>query len=605
MELMKKKLQKIYRNLTIQWLVVACLIILPVNVLTVVITRTVAKSYEEKIRNSYVSQLKIYTNSVDAEFGYMQNLMTEFLCIENLEILMRGSDTDSTVQVARFKEDLGVNRNWISFSGYSFVWDREKDIVSFFQQKKQYPLELKNDLEECLRQQEAEMSGNKNDRLFQLDGYSFLINQYRFPYFSVGMMYDVGEILRNFCNSGAQAGGTVYLADREGGLISAYGEEGFLAKTEMKRVDQLKADAQNVVLEQPFKGGQYNLVQVITRKDILRTLPSLIQVLYVLTILGFIAVPVLFLFAMRMILRPLVKLCKAMEEVENGNLKYHVEGKTSNYQTDYLYCCFNRMVDELNRLVISSYEREIEKLQGDAINMRLQVNQHMLLNFLNTIYSLAQVGKMEQVSEFTLLLMKYFRYVLRQNIALVTIQEEMQFVEDYLKIQKIRFPDSFICVYQIDEDAEKISIPQLLIENFVENSIKYGIVMGSEIEILINVHIVDQKVSISICDTGNGMPERTVEQLMRGEIIEDRAGKHIGIWNCRRRMKYYYGEEYELRITSKPGEGTQVWMEFPLEPLETDEAAQTVRKLENRLNSGVREQVTVMEVNDHENIDCG
>ena len=106
----------------------------------------------------------------------------------------------------------------------------------------------------------------------------------------------------------------------------------------------------------------------------------------------------------------------------------------------------------------------------------------MVLNFLNTIYSLSQVGKNEQIGEFSILLMNYFRYVLRQNVDLVPVKEELDFVRNYLEIQKMRFPNSFTCVYSMEPEAENIPIPQLLIENCVENAVKYGLIMGSEIE---------------------------------------------------------------------------------------------------------------------------
>lgn len=237
-------------------------------------------------------------------------------------------------------------------------------------------------------------------------------------------------------------------------------------------------------------------------------------------------------------------------------------------------------------MVTESYVKEIERLKTDSINIRLQVNQHMLLNFLNTIYSLSCTGKTKQVSEFTLLLMDYFRYVLRQDIGLVTIKEEMQFVRDYLKLQKIRFPDSFHCVYAVEEGADELRIPQLLIQNFVENTIKYGLILGKEIEILINVRTEDERLILSICDTGNGMQKERARQLQRGEIIEDRNGKHIGIWNCKRRLKYYYGEQQKMTVTSSPNEGTQVWIEMLKEPLEKEEAAYKVHRMEKAFARG-------------------
>lgn len=578
---MKTELRMIFRNLNVQWIVVACLVILPVNVLTAVITSSVVESYEEKITDSYAGGLRLYVNGVDMEISYVQDQMTALISGDNLAAFTMGAGTDSVVQTIRLKDKMAVGRGWGGVCGYYFIWDKEKDIVSFFFQKKNYPLILQSKLEDALR-----LDGDGKDGFYTdtkwcaLDTDAFLINRYDFPFYSFGAMHDVKEILKNYYESCGEIKGTVYLADEEGRLCSSYDAEGFHATVEAGLVDELSESTEYATLRQPFVGGTYELVYSMRRQDILHTLPSLIRVLFAFTILSFVAVPVLCLCAVRMVLKPLVRLCDAMEEVENGNLKYHLEGKNSNFQMDYLYDRFNHMVDELDHLIVNSYEREIEKLQGDAINMRLQVNQHMLLNFLNTIYSLSRMGKNDEVSDFTQLLMKYFRYVLRQNIALVPIREEMQFVNDYLKLQRVRFRDCFVSVYQMDEEAKDVLIPQLLLQNFVENSIKYGLVMGSEIEILINIRREGEKVCISICDTGNGMERDIVEKLQEGEIVEDKNGKHVGIWNCLRRLKYYYGEHYDFHITSEIGGGTQVWMELPAEPLKTEDNVQTVRRLE-------------------------
>ena len=112
-----------------------------------------------------------------------------------------------------------------------------------------------------------------------------------------------------------------------------------------------------------------------------------------------------------------------------------------------------------------------------------------------------------------------------------------------------------------------------MIENFVENAIKYALVLDSEIEILINVRLEEDMLCISVCDTGRGMEPDVLAKLEKGEILEDKVGRHIGIWNCRKRMKLYYGENYELKLTSRLGEGTQVWIRIPKEPLPENTAA--------------------------------
>jgi len=86
--------------------------------------------------------------------------------------------------------------------------------------------------------------------------------------------------------------------------------------------------------------------------------------------------------------------------------------------------------------------------------------------------------------------MKYFQYALRKDSPLVTVEEEINFLKDYLRLQKIRFPGKFTTVSAVDEKAKQMMIPQLLIQGFVENAVKYALSDERTIEILITVAVV-------------------------------------------------------------------------------------------------------------------
>lgn len=140
----------------------------------------------------------------------------------------------------------------------------------------------------------------------------------------------------------------------------------------------------------------------------------------------------------------------------------------------------------------------------------------------------------------------------------------MKFVENYLDIQKIRYPDELSNAYWIEEGLEDALIPPLLIQNFVENSIKYARRPEKAIEVLIVIRRENNKLIISINDTGKGIASEFLNCLNSGTPYEDKNGmKHIGVWNCRKRLELFYGKDAALRIMSTEGEGTQVWIELP------------------------------------------
>lgn len=565
-----------------------CLIILPVNILMIIITSFVTSAYEQRITDAYQYQLGIYTQAIRNQIDSMEQDMNDFLSIDNLVVLVQGSHSDSMLDMIRFNSNLEQQDIWSVYPGMFYVWDRRTDILSFTNAGKTYPIDLRSSLETVIRQDMEEKEVEKqhiNQRILVCEDWAFLLEEYDYPFFSIGILYDVEAILNGFFAEMEIASGSIYLTDSDGNLIAGVTEQGYLCREEMGNTEEWK-EHKLLVVSQDLNFGDTSLVYRILRSDYMKGLNLMLGILYAFCIISFAAIPILCLVEKRLVVDPVKDLCIAMEEVEGGNLEYQIEGKTGSYQMDFLYYSFNHMIEELHHMVIESYEKEIQNLQTDSINMRLQVNQHMLLNFLNTIYSLSCAGKKEEVEEFTLLLMNYFRYVLRQNIGLVTVAEEMQFVQDYLKLQRIRFPQSFHLVYMIEDGAENLLLPQLLIQNFVENTIKYGLILGKEIEIIINVRTEEEYLIVSVCDTGNGMPEERAAMLQRGEPVEDQTGKHIGIWNCKRRLKYYYGEQQEMTVTSSPGQGTQIWMKMRKEPLHREEAAVHIRQMKQEKRQG-------------------
>ena len=94
--------------------------------------------------------------------------------------------------------------------------------------------------------------------------------------------------------------------------------------------------------------------------------------------------------------------------------------------------------------VQSSRDKDVKMLETEMDNLRLQVNPHMLLNSYNMIYALAESKNYAVIQEYTLCLVDYFRYVLRNGQKVVSIRQELEFVENFIRIQRIRFPGRFL-----------------------------------------------------------------------------------------------------------------------------------------------------------------
>ena len=311
----------------------------------------------------------------------------------------------------------------------------------------------------------------------------------------------------------------------------------------------------------------YMRVQVDERV-LMASLPSMNRLMLILMVLWMISMPVLVAILSYVLLRPVQRIKNAMGRIERGDIEYRITEDGENQDAQELIQYFNNMADNLKELRIQVYEKELERMDVEATNLRLQVNPHFILNSLNVIFSLARNNKLENmdgIRVFTKYLANYLRFTLWNTTGTVALADEIRNVDNYMELQKIRFPGCFIYLCNVEEETLEARIPSLLILNFVENAVKYALNMEREIEIVLTAVRRGEKLCITIVDTGNGMDKETVDALVRGGPLENATGKHIGIWNCRRRMNLMYDDNAEFQITSKPGEGTQIFLEIPWE----------------------------------------
>ena len=298
----------------------------------------------------------------------------------------------------------------------------------------------------------------------------------------------------------------------------------------------------------------------------LRSLPVWFWIAQIIAFITLLLCPFLYKRLQKDVLDPIETLTTATRAFgEDRN--YRIPEQGDRVSDDYLslFHGFNDMADEVQ----ASYDKDVRILETEMENLRLQVNPHMLLNSYNMIYALAQSKNYEVIQDYTLCLTDYFRYVLRRGQKLVTVRQELEFVDNFIRIQRIRFPGRFSYVYQAEESCMDALIPPLLIENFVENAIKYALEPREAIEIVVSVQKDRNKngrevLHIAITDTGSGIRPEVLEKLQAGEPYVDAAGhKHIGIYNCMRRIELFYGEEGDVHFSSGEGLGTQIYLVVP------------------------------------------
>ena len=314
-----------------------------------------------------------------------------------------------------------------------------------------------------------------------------------------------------------------------------------------------------------FENTGHNYSFLLTTKgNTLEGIPLFYLLILGVSLLTVALIPILYMLLNHVLVKPLRHIEESIDVIRTGDVDYRIDNFDTAEEFYVIETTFNDMLDQTGRLRIEAYDEKIEKQKAQLESLRLQINPHLLFNSLNSIYSLAQTHEYESVQSFVLDLVQYFRYSLRNTDELVPLVKELDFIHGYLKIQQVRFPHCFEVIWMVDDTLLDVPVPPLIIQNFVENSTKYGIIDDKTIQIVISVQREKDKMMVVVEDNGKGISPTVLKEIRAGRPVIDKRGKHVGIWNCVRRLRLVYGDAANIRIDSIECGGTQVFTKFPI-----------------------------------------
>jgi len=286
------------------------------------------------------------------------------------------------------------------------------------------------------------------------------------------------------------------------------------------------------------------LGEVLAQQEIIDALPFVQKYTLLISILLILLVPILLLLTNNTVSRPLKRLTIAMGHIQDGDLDYRIPLKQDSNEFQLVNSTFNSMVSQIQGLKIGIYEEQLKVQRSQLNNLQLQIKPHFLINSLNMVYNLMVNQDNALARKLIVHYVDYFRYMIKIDADFVPLGEEASHVRIYLEIQSIRYQNKFTYSIDIDHMIGDILIPPALIQNFVENSIKYAFHMADKIHITVSVQFLEidyyPYAKIIISDTGNGYPTELLPLLNEGRKIIDSEGSHTGIRNSIQRLKILF-----------------------------------------------------------------
>lgn len=274
----------------------------------------------------------------------------------------------------------------------------------------------------------------------------------------------------------------------------------------------------------------------------------------------------------KMITRPILKLINTMQAAKKEGLKT-ISESASTIEIIELNKTYNELVENTNHLIGVVYEKELCLSQAELKALQAQINPHFLFNTLEALYWALEEKGEEELAEVVVAMSDLFRYTIsnsKEEYEWVLVREELEHVERYLHVMKMRFGDRLTWHVSQPPDCE-VKIPKLLIQPLVENALVHGvgnkIGQGSVSVIVENIEC-SSKLLIKVMDDGPGIEEdilHSIMQSLKSGIVPLVKGKGMAIANVNKRLQLYYqgNEERALSIESQAGKGTCVSFTIP------------------------------------------
>ncbi|NCO66269.1 MAG: sensor histidine kinase [Candidatus Aquicultor secundus] len=219
-------------------------------------------------------------------------------------------------------------------------------------------------------------------------------------------------------------------------------------------------------------------------------------------------------------------------------------------------------LSELERQRELTYHAELRALQA-------QINPHFLFNTLNTITAFIRTDP-RKARKLLVQFSDFFRKSLEWKDVFITLAQELDYIANYLVLEKARFGDRLDISFDIDNDAQECILPALTIQPLVENAVKHGFCEERELEISIIARLADNNMQITVADNGRGISEEDLDQVIKFGYGK---GSGIGLSNVNERLRSIYGEDYQVKIESTLGVGTRALLNIPISRSKENETA--------------------------------
>ncbi|PLS05599.1 sensor histidine kinase [Neobacillus cucumis] len=326
-----------------------------------------------------------------------------------------------------------------------------------------------------------------------------------------------------------------------------------------------------LIAEQKISFTGWKLVSLIPYKQATNKVNAIFNKVMIVQVGLFAIFLILMTYFLRTITKPIACLGNVADIVQKGNLSIRSRIRSKD-EIGRLSTSFDLMLDRINEMFREITITEERKRKAELDMLQAQINPHFLFNVLNSIRMKVLVKGDKESANMILSLSKLLRMTISKNKKIITFQEEIQIVLDFINIMNMRQKEKVTVEISVDEEAHSILIPRFILQPIIENSIIHGLNQSAG-TIKLKTKLNENELIITIEDDGCGMDEETLNHLQSKLILSadsdysmpqhKKGFSSLGLSNVYERMYMTFGQEFKMEIKSEIGKGTQVILSIP------------------------------------------
>ena len=286
-------------------------------------------------------------------------------------------------------------------------------------------------------------------------------------------------------------------------------------------------------------------------------------------VLGVIVLEIFTYFILKMIFSRLNQIVMVMSIVAKGNFNIRIP-IAHNDEVGQMAESFNVLIEKINFLISDVVKKETAYKDVQLTALQYQINPHFIYNTIDIFRMKLELEGNYEMADAITSFGKLLRYNINRDSQYATIKEEVDYIEKYFNLQKIRYGEKIVLIADLPKDFNNIKIIRFMLQPIIENSIKHGITNYKN-ELCIQIRFFKKMgcVQVHVIDNGRGITVAELEmlnkQLKNSRALEKKNDtyKNIGLENINSRIKLFYGEQYYIKLESIEGEYTKAIINIP------------------------------------------